>query len=94
MGLIAKLSLSLSGCAILFLKTMENLDLWVIVSDAVCVCMCVCVCVCAYVCRVVKLWGCGWREKFPESEAFELFFFYSFDVAVIITLHVLPRSEG
>ena len=43
MGLIAKLSLSLSGCAILFLKTMENLDLWVIVSDAVCVCVCVCV---------------------------------------------------
>ena len=90
MGLIAKLSLSLSDCAIPFLKTMENLDLWVTVPDAVCVCTCVCVCVC----RVVKLWGWGWTERFPEREAFEHFFFYSFDLTVIITLHVLPRSEG
>ena len=48
--------------------------------------------VCVCVCRVVKLWG--WKERFPEREAFELFFFYSFDLTVIITLHVLLRSEG
>ena len=88
MGLIAKLSFFLSDCAIPFLKTMENLDLWVTDPDGVCVCVCVCVC------RVVKLWGWGWRERFPEREAFEFFFFYSFDLTVIITLHVLPRSEG
>ena len=82
MGLIAKLSFFLSDCAIPFLKTMENLDLWVTDPDGVCVC------------RVVKLWGWGWRERFPEREAFEFFFFYSFDLTVIITLLVLPRSEG
>lgn len=33
---------------------------------------------------------------FPEMEAFEFrdFLKNSFDLAVIITLHVLPRSEG